>query len=118
MTRTLPIFIVLGLLASSAAVRSQDGAFRSALHDYRIATVVEGLIQPWSIAFLPGGDMLITERPGRLRIIRQGKLLPQPVEGVPTVLPGSRWPPRGRAAPELRDEPAGSTSPTRSLSRR
>jgi glucose/arabinose dehydrogenase len=48
-------------------------------------TVVDGLIQPWSIAFLPGGDALITERPGRLRILRQGKLLPQAVEGIPTV---------------------------------
>jgi len=85
MTRTLPIFIVLGLLASSAVVRSQEGAFRSALHDYQLVTVAEGLVQPWSVAFLPGGDALITERPGRLRIVRQGKLLPQPVEGVPTV---------------------------------
>ena len=48
-------------------------------------TVVDALIQPWSIAFLPGGDTLITERPGRLRIVRQGKLLPQAVEGVPKV---------------------------------
>ncbi len=86
MTRTLPLLVVLGLLVSTVAVRSQDGAVRSALHDYQLVTVVEGLIQPWSVAFLPGGDMLITERPGRLRIVRQGKLLPQPVEGVPAVL--------------------------------
>jgi aldose sugar dehydrogenase len=85
MTRTLPILIGLGLMVSSAAVRSQEGAFRSALHDYQLVTVAEGLVQPWSVAFLPGGDMLVTERPGRLRIVRQGKLLPQPVEGVPTV---------------------------------
>ena len=58
---------------------------RSALHDYRVVTVVDALIQPWSIAFLPGGDALITERPGRLRILRQGTLLPQPVDGVPAV---------------------------------
>jgi glucose/arabinose dehydrogenase len=38
------------------------------------------------MAFLPGGDILVTERPGRLRIIRQGSLLPQPVDGVPPVL--------------------------------
>jgi glucose/arabinose dehydrogenase len=64
---------------------SGDTVFKSALHDYRLVTVVEGLVQPWSVAWLPGGDMLITERPGRLRIVRQGKLLPQPVEGVPRV---------------------------------
>jgi glucose/arabinose dehydrogenase len=59
---------------------------RSALHDYRIVTFVDALVQPWSIAFLPGGDTLITERPGRLRIVRNGKLLPNPVEGVPAVM--------------------------------
>jgi glucose/arabinose dehydrogenase len=48
-------------------------------------TVAEGLEHPWSIAFLPGGDILVTERPGRLRIIRDGRLLPAPVEGVPPV---------------------------------
>jgi outer membrane protein TolC len=42
-----------------------------AFHDYRVTTVVEALEQPWSIAFLPGGDVLITERPGRLGSHRQ-----------------------------------------------
>jgi glucose/arabinose dehydrogenase len=37
---------------------------RSAYHDYRVVPVVEGLEHPWSIAFLPGGDMLVTEQPG------------------------------------------------------
>jgi glucose/arabinose dehydrogenase len=58
---------------------------RSALHDYRLVTVVDALVQPWSIAFLPGGDILVTERPGRLRIVRQGKLVPQAVDGLPGV---------------------------------
>ena len=48
--------------------------------------MADGLVQPWSIAFLPGGDMLITERPGRLRIVRSGRLLPQAVEGLPPVV--------------------------------
>jgi glucose/arabinose dehydrogenase len=42
-------------------------------------------VNPWSIAFLPGGDMLVTEKPGRLRIIRNGALIPTPVAGVPEV---------------------------------
>jgi aldose sugar dehydrogenase len=85
MRRTgLILFIVL-LAVSVSVVVSGQTASRSALHDYRVVTVAEGLIQPWSIAFLPGGDALITERPGRLRILRQGKLVPQPVEGVPKV---------------------------------
>jgi glucose/arabinose dehydrogenase len=70
--------------ALSVSVSGQTNN-KSALHDYRVVTVADGLIQPWSIAFLPGGDILITERPGRLRIVRQGKLLPNPVEGIPKV---------------------------------
>ena len=54
-----------------------------AAHDYRIETVVEGLEHPWSIAFLPDGRMLVTERAGRLRIIADGRLLDEPVRGVP-----------------------------------
>ena len=75
--------LIVGTLAS--AVVSGQSSSKSALHDYRVVTVVDALVQPWSIAFLPGGDTLITERPGRLRILRQGKLLPQPVEGIPKV---------------------------------
>ena len=86
MTRSVVCTLALGLALSAGTVVSSDTVFRSALHDYRVTTVVEGLVQPWSIAFLPNGDMLVTERPGRLRVIRQGKLLPQAVEGVPPVL--------------------------------
>jgi len=76
---------VVVFAASMSAGMFAQAPSRSALHDYRVVTVVDALIQPWSIAFLPGGDALITERPGRLRILRQGKLLPQPVDGVPAV---------------------------------
>ena len=83
MVRTLLGLIVgAGLLSATLSAQS---TLRSSQHDYRVVTVVDALVQPWSIAFLPGGDTLITERPGRLRIIRNGKLLPQPVEGVPAV---------------------------------
>ena len=54
----------------------------------RVVVVARGLEQPWSIAFLPGGDMLVTERPGRLRLIKNGALDPNPVRGVPTVRAG------------------------------
>lgn len=60
-------------------------AYRSALHDYRVTIVADGLVNPWSMAWLPDGDMLIGERPGRLRIVRDGRLLPDPVPGVPAV---------------------------------
>ena len=57
----------------------------SARHHFQVVTVAEGLDHPWSIAWLPNGDMLVTERPGRLRIVRDGKLLTEPVAGVPSV---------------------------------
>src|SRR5262245_4243869 len=52
---------------------------------YRVVPVVAGLANPWSVTFVPGGDMLVTERPGRLRIVRNGTLDPQPIAGVPAV---------------------------------
>ncbi len=45
-----------------------------------------GLVNPWSMAFLPNGDLLVSERAGRLRIIRDGALLEAPVAGLPEVL--------------------------------
>jgi aldose sugar dehydrogenase len=85
MARNLFSLVTAALVLSSGASTSGNTTFKSAYHDYQVVTVVDALVQPWSIAFLPGGDTLITERPGRLRIVRQGKLLPQPVEGVPQV---------------------------------
>ena len=52
---------------------------------FKVVTVAEGLRNPWSMAWLPNGDMLVTERVGTLRIIRDGKLLPTEVPGVPAV---------------------------------
>ncbi len=53
--------------------------------NFRTTTVLQGLERPWSIAWLPDGSMLITERPGRLRIVRDGVLDSQPLPGVPEV---------------------------------
>lgn len=54
-------------------------------HKIRVVVVTKGLSHPWSLVFLPGGNMLVTERAGRLRIIRDGVLDPQPLAGVPKV---------------------------------
>ncbi len=85
MARMLNLLVVGTLVLMGSAPVSAQSVMRSALHDFRVVTVAEGLVQPWAVAFLPGGDLLITERPGRLRIVRGGKLLPTPVAGVPEV---------------------------------
>jgi len=78
----------LGILAvalTPACAAAQPTTFESELQAFRVVPVAEGLVHPWSIAFVPGGDILITERPGRLRIVRNGVLRPEPVAGVPAV---------------------------------
>jgi glucose/arabinose dehydrogenase len=54
----------------------------------RVSVVTKGLANPWSLAFLPDGNMLVTERAGRLRIIRNGVLDPTAISGVPEVQSG------------------------------
>ena len=54
-------------------------------HKIRVVVVTNGLSHPWSLAFLPDGNMLITERAGRLRIVKDGVLDPNPVVGIPEV---------------------------------
>jgi glucose/arabinose dehydrogenase len=54
----------------------------------KVSVVTKGLSHPWSIVWLPNGDMLVTERAGRLRIIRNGVLDPEPIKGVPKVQSG------------------------------
>ena len=54
-------------------------------HKIRVVVMTKALSHPWSIAFLPDGSMLVTERAGRLRIIRNGVLDPQPIAGLPTI---------------------------------
>jgi glucose/arabinose dehydrogenase len=50
---------------------------------YKVTVVSKGLVRPWGIAFLPDGDLLVTERPGRLRVIRKGVLDPTPIGPMP-----------------------------------
>src|SRR5438477_7423027 len=54
-------------------------------HKIKVVVIARGIPHPWSVAFLPDGNMLITERAGRLRIIRKSVLDPQPVAGIPKV---------------------------------
>ena len=85
MIRTAVACAAAGWLLAANPTAAQE-VQRSAHHDFRTVTVADGLDVPWSIAWLPDGDMLVTERPGRLRIVRDGTLLPDPVPGVPEVV--------------------------------
>jgi glucose/arabinose dehydrogenase len=89
MVRMLSAVLVVGAAVLIGA-QAPPSVRKSVHHEYRVVTAVDALVQPWSMAFLPGGDALITERPGRLRILRKGKLLPQAVEGTPTVYHSSQ----------------------------
>src|ERR1700704_5813633 len=65
--------------AGAQTVRTEE-------HQFRVVKVVEGLDHPWSVAFLPDGRMLVTERPGRLRVVsKEGKPEPKAVQGLPPV---------------------------------
>ena len=70
------VLLVLLFFAASAAAQPA-----------RVVKLVEGLEHPWSLAFLPDGRMLVTERPGRLRVIANGTLDPAPIAGLPPVAP-------------------------------
>ncbi|WP_366657932.1 PQQ-dependent sugar dehydrogenase [Fodinicurvata sp. EGI_FJ10296] len=73
-------------LHSGAAAADAARTFSAGDYEVRAVTVVDGLEHPWSMAFLPDGAVLVTERPGRLRIVRDGRLAPEPLSGVPEVV--------------------------------
>ena len=78
------IATLLCVLFSVATSQAQTHATQE--HRIRVSTLTEGLSHPWSLAFLPDGRMLVTERAGRLRFIgKDFKLDPQVISGVPVV---------------------------------
>ncbi|WP_295687481.1 PQQ-dependent sugar dehydrogenase [uncultured Nevskia sp.] len=82
----LPLLASLGLASSAALFAAEQEAEPAAEKpNYKLVTVAEGLEFPWSLAFLPDGRMLVTERPGRLRIVTADGQLSPPVTGVPAV---------------------------------
>ena len=75
----------LVFVAMVATIPAGAQIFETAHGAVRAEVVVDGLRHPWSVAFLPDGRMLVTERRGTLRLIAEGVLDPKPVPGVPEV---------------------------------
>lgn len=79
------LLMVAGLVAC-LGLPAQAEVLRSEREDFRVRVLSEGLVHPWALAFLPDGRMLVSERPGRLRLLAaDGRLDPRPVAGVPAV---------------------------------
>jgi glucose/arabinose dehydrogenase len=90
-----PVFLVTGSLAAAIVLtatlliatgtRGEKPSFDSSAGQLEVDTVAGGLVHPWALAFLPDNRMLVTERPGRMRIVtRDGRVSP-PLGGVPEV---------------------------------
>ena len=82
----LGLFLVL-FADCSAGKLATNGSADGAANGFQVETVAGGLEVPWAFAWLPDGDMLVTERPGRVRIVEKGKLRAEPVFTVPDVEP-------------------------------
>ncbi|MCC7060509.1 MAG: PQQ-dependent sugar dehydrogenase [Burkholderiaceae bacterium] len=83
----LPVLAAAAGRSTPACAQSQAAAPASGDADarLRVTVVAQGLEHPWSLCFLPDGRMLVTERPGRLRIVTPGGRLSAPLAGVPEV---------------------------------
>jgi glucose/arabinose dehydrogenase len=77
------VCVVLFTAETSFAVER----FSTELHEIEVTAVVDGLRFPWGMAFLPDGDILVTERDGALRLVRGGQLVPEAIAGLPEIAP-------------------------------
>ncbi len=82
LTNKIVFLLLVFLLINLQFVCAQE-VYISEEHEFKLVEIAEKLERPWGMAFLPGGDVLVTERVGRLRLIKQGKLVSQPIQGLP-----------------------------------
>jgi glucose/arabinose dehydrogenase len=85
-SRAMSVLALFALLPAPAGAEAQRSPTPNSVPDVvRATTVAKGLENPWGLVFLPDGRMLVTERPGRLRIVERDGQLGKPLAGVPKV---------------------------------
>ena len=77
------IILAVALAAPLCILEKSDSWGPDGTVPVRAEVIASGLEVPWSFAFLPGGDVLVSERPGRVRLLERGKLAPKPVLAEP-----------------------------------
>src|SRR5882762_927180 len=95
MKNKTPVLLVTASLTVATALtatflivtgtRGENTSFASSAGQLEVQTVATGLVNPWALAFLPDGRMLVTERPGRMRLVTPEGQLSPPLKGVPEV---------------------------------
>lgn len=92
--RTLFFVVLLGVGCTQPPPRKGQGEIAAAhssaggVVQFRVETVASGLEVPWAIAFAPDGRIFFTERPGRVRVIEEGRLRAEPLATISDVEPG------------------------------
>ncbi len=80
------VFLALGIAAAPARAAITDAPKPATPSKVKVETFAEGLEHPWGMQFLPDGRLLVTEQPGRMRVIGKDGALSQPIDGVPEVV--------------------------------